>query len=312
MGENSAIASDEDDGEEDDGDDGEEGEANEEDGGNEGQGDDSVVDVTDQQTPDDRPDLEMEDPGEAADVVRPNSIEEPAEDDQPAEAETEIINTQQQPTNPLSLSAPHLGTSHLLSPRQHEGSPLKNVVLQSPTEPKSMDFPSISTVQEDHNTGSEDQSATMGAVQRTETVQQSSETKAAGLAMVEMSEQKTSVATESSMGDSSTATATEVKSSQASLSSTAPTSGTKTTSSSSQQSYQTTSTTHSLLPSLREPPNMSTAPAVPPLMHSRPAPEEGTLDLLGGLERELERQSRTSTNTPAENAAGNLPASESD
>ncbi|KAH8908044.1 hypothetical protein BR93DRAFT_590015 [Coniochaeta sp. PMI_546] len=332
MGENSAVASDDEDGDDDEGDEGEDGEANEEGGRNEGQGEDAMGDATGQGTPNDHQDHEMEDADGTLEIVQPSSIEEPAEDGRPAEAETEVINTQQQPSNSLNLGASHLGVPHLFSPRQHEGSPLKNVVLQSPTEPKNMDFPSISTVQEDPSTASEAMSVVEGTRQTTETVEQRSGTTAAGLTMVEISAQTTSVGVEPSTDNASAEIgqpehATEAKDSLPTLDGATSTgeadtserlevtheSGddrqTKTpvnTPSVSQQSYQSTST-HSLLPSLREPPKVPNPQSLP--LMDRPAPEEDGLDLLGGLERELDRQSRTSTDTPADNAAADQSSS---
>ncbi|OIW31186.1 hypothetical protein CONLIGDRAFT_713647 [Coniochaeta ligniaria NRRL 30616] len=332
MGENSAVASDDEDGDDDEGDEGEDGVANDEGGGNEGLADDAMGDATEQGTPNDHQDHEMEDADERVDIVRPSSIEEPVEDRQSAEAETEVISTQQEPSSSLNLGAPHLGVAHLFSPRQHEGSPLKNVILQSPTEPKTMDFPSISTVQEDASGASELRPATQGTSQMTETLQQRSETTAAGLAMVEMSAQTTSVVVESSTEDVTTGSgqpehATEAEDLPQSLDRGTGTSvaedadtserlevthesggdrQTKSqinTSSFTQQSYQSTST-HSLLPSLREPPRIPNQQSLQPMAHNQSAPEEEGLDLLGGLERELDRQSRTSNDTPAENAAG--------
>jgi hypothetical protein len=318
MGENSAMASDDEDGDDDEGDDGEEGEANEEGGVNEGQGEDAMADATEQQTPDDRHDHDMEDADESVEIIQPSSIEEPTEDGRPAAADTEVINMQQQPSSSLNLGAPHLGVSHLFSPRQHEGSPLKNVVLLSPTEPKNMDFPSISTVQEVTSGGLEALSATEGTTRITESVQQRSETTAAGLSTVEMSAQTTTIAQEGSAGDATGDTgatpsvAKEVDRSKT-FEVTHESGGNQQakssvqTSSFSQQTYHTSST-HSLLPSLREPPRGSTLAPPQPLVFDRPAVEEDGLDLLGGLERELDRQSRTSI-TPAEGAAGEQPSS---
>lgn len=334
MGENSAVASDDEDGDDDEADEGEEGEANDEGGANEGQSSDAMGGSNEQGTPNDSQDHEMEDADERVEVIRPSSIEEPAEDRQSAEAETEVINTQQQPSSSPNLGAPHLGVPHLFSPRQHEGSPLKNVVLQSPTEPKNMDFPIISTVEEVAGGESEAGLATEGTSQVTETVQQRNETTAAGLAMVEMAAQTRSVAAEPSTNDATTGNGQPAHATEANDLPPNPDSGRNTsvvedtetserlevtnepgsdrqtkipvtTSSFTQQTYQSTST-HSLLPSLREPPKIPPQSLQP---MNQPAPEEEGLDLLGGLERELDRQSRTSTDTPAENGAGDQASS---
>lgn len=335
MGENSAVASDDEDNDDDEADEGEEGEANDEGGANEGQSSDAMGGSNEQGTPNDGQDHEMEDADERVDVIRPSSIEEPADDRQSAEAETEVLNTQQQPSSSPNFGAPHLGVPHLFSPRQHEGSPLKNVVLQSPTEPKNMDFPNISTVQEEAGGESEARLATEGTSQVTETVQQRNETTAAGLAMVEMAAQTTSAVAEPSTNDATTGNGQPEHATEANDLPPNPDSGTNTsvveetetsemlevthesgsdrqtktpviTSSFTQQTYQSTST-HSLLPSLREPPKVPNPQPLQPM--SQVAPEEEGLDLLGGLERELDRQSRTSTDTPAENGAGDQASS---
>ncbi|KAB5547283.1 hypothetical protein GE09DRAFT_1130724 [Coniochaeta sp. 2T2.1] len=309
MGENSVVASDDEEGDDDEGEEGEEGD------GNEGQADDTMADATEQGTPADRQDQEMGHADESADVIRPSSIEEPAESSQGAEAETETYNAQ----TSVPLGTPHLGVGHLFSAKQHEGSPLKNVVLQSPTEPKSMDFPSISSIQETSTVISDAQPAPGASTTVTETAQQKTETAAAGLAMVEMSAQTTTITSEAPAAEP-----TEGKSSLPDLRSPPATSASKdevievthettgdkqaktqvTAHSASQQSHQASSTS-SLLPSLREPPKSSAPPptASPPMMQSRPVQEDDGLDLLGGLERELDRQSRTNTNAPAEQAA---------
>ena len=315
MGENSAMASDDEEGEDDEAEEGEDGEANEESGGNEAHGDDAMADTTGLQTPDDRQDQEMEDADESVEIIQPSSIEEPTEDSRPAESDTEVINTQPQSSSSLNLGAPHLGVSHLFSPRQHEGSPLKNVVLQSPTEPKDMDFPSISTVQEAASAGSDVPQATDGAAHITETVQQRSETTDAGTTVVEMSAETTIIAPEGHATEDSAPTTSLLK--EVDTSETLevtqesggdlPATTSVQTSSFSQQSYQTSST-HSLLPSLREPPPGSAPPPLQPMVQRRPTAEDDGLDLLGGLERELDRQSRTSI-TPAEGPAGDQPPS---
>lgn len=315
------MASDEEDGDDDEGEEGEEGELNEEGGVNESHGDDVITETTEQQTPDVGQDQEMGDGDGPTEVVRPSSIEEPREDSRPAEADTEIINTQQQPSSSLNLGATHLGVPQPFPPRQHEGSPLKNVVLPSPTEPKDLDFPNISAVQEATSGTSEVQPITEGTSQITETVQQQSETTAAGLAVVETSEQTTPAQATTSLtpeapptdapGDSAEALSVvkEVNAS-ATLEATHDSSGdqqatTSVHTPSSQQSHQASST-HSLLPSLREPPNEQTPSPLQPPVLDRPAAEEESMDLLGGLERELDRQSGTSI-MPAEGAAGDQP-----
>jgi hypothetical protein len=353
MAENSAIASDEEEGEDDEGDEGDEGEVNEE-GGNEGQGDDAAGDSTEQGTPHDDQDQEMEDADDTLDIVKPSSIEEPTGHSRPVEGETEVIDTahtQQQPPNPLNLGASHLGMSHLFSPRQHEGSPLKNVVLQSPTEPRDLNFPDPpAQVNEQTAFGTRTFADTEGVTQVAETTQIKKETTASGPAVVEMSAQVTSVSFESATQTANSGSTLPSLTSMHGVDSIPSVVGRdsatfkrlevthdfggdrlhkpNTTSSSSQQTYHATAS-HSLLPSLRESPKVPTLPALPPMMRSRPAPEEDGLDLLGGLERELDRQSRTSsaapggsgqpssayTNTPAENASltratGGQPSSE--
>jgi hypothetical protein len=312
MGENSAIASDDDEGDEDEGDDGEEGEVNEDGGGVDGQGDDAMADADEAQAADDRQDQDMEDADDSVDTVKPSSIEEPTDDSQLAENDTEVIDTPQQAPGSLNLGAPLLGASHLFSPRQHEGSPLKNVMLQSPTEPKSMEFPTISSVQEVASGVLEPQLDADGPTQTAGIVQQEPETLDGGLAATEMIAQTTTILVpEGSAVDATEArgqveeTVTEVDTTET-LEVTQDSEGPLQTETSvhistfAQQSYHT-SPTPSVLPSLREPLEASTVPPPQPLLESRPATEDDGLDLLGGLERELDRQAGTSI-TPAEEA----------
>ncbi|KAK0658943.1 hypothetical protein QBC41DRAFT_50395 [Cercophora samala] len=133
MADNSVIPSDEE-----DGDDGEEGdEDGEEEGGDEEGGDEEATatpevgnapsdpeQVTEQTQGQDQ-DQEMLD-SDASEVIRPSSIEEPEEEQLPRRAT---------PEEEVTVSKPRFQLGPQFNSPRAEGSPLKNVMLVSPTEP---------------------------------------------------------------------------------------------------------------------------------------------------------------------------------
>lgn len=314
MAENSAVASDEEDGDDDEGEEGEEVEGNEDGNGDDGQGDDVGGDTTEQENQDDQ-DHEMEDVDASMDAIRPSSIEEPVEGLE--EGETEVIDrAHSHPTNPMTLG-PLPGMSHLVSPRQHEGSPLKNVILQSPTEPKNMAFPNISASEDIPRSASD-------AGSSHEAMEMAAESSQSGVSVTAIQSttvdgMTTTVVSEVAMTDEIAADSgneadvppadsQEAEKALPPIPDNLP-EGDKATGpvkkleepvpaarpyANPVSFTQQTTSTHSLLPSLREPRNV---PNSPPPATTRG--EEGVLDLLGGLERELDRQSRTSSTGPA-------------
>jgi len=138
MADASVIPSDEEEG--DDGDEGDE----------EGEGDDGGEDDGGQ-TPDvassipQDQDQEMGD-SEASEVIRPSSIEEPEDNPRapPSEEEDITIPRPRFPPPALGGLGPLYPPTHLASPRI-EGSPLKNVILQSPTDASPMISPRIAS-----------------------------------------------------------------------------------------------------------------------------------------------------------------------
>ncbi|KAK3383570.1 hypothetical protein B0T24DRAFT_54200 [Lasiosphaeria ovina] len=130
MADNSAIPSDD-----------EEGDDGEDEGDDNGDEDDETPEIENSVNPDpdQDQDVEMED-SEASEVIRPSSIEEPDERSSvPAasastsDEEVTIPKVRFAPPSGLVNLAPPLAPIHLSSPRL-EGSPLKNVIIQSPTE----------------------------------------------------------------------------------------------------------------------------------------------------------------------------------
>ncbi|KAK3331043.1 hypothetical protein B0H66DRAFT_528378 [Apodospora peruviana] len=140
MADNSAMQS-----EDEEGDEGDEAEDEAERGAEEGSAD---RDVEETQTPevesrneqDHDQDVEMED-SESSEVIRPSSIEEPDEPRRStSEEEYTVPKARFQAPPSLGNLGPPLGATHLVSPRL-EGSPLKNVIVQSPTDQSPMVSP---------------------------------------------------------------------------------------------------------------------------------------------------------------------------
>ncbi|KAK3394121.1 hypothetical protein B0H63DRAFT_505881 [Podospora didyma] len=133
MADNSAVPSDDDEGDE--------GDEGEDEGDDNGEGDDGdqtpdVENSTSGQDPNQDQDMDMED-SETSEVIRHSSIEEPDESQsRPATSDEEVTipRARFQPPPGLGNLGPPLAPIHLASPRL-EGSPLKNVIIQSPTEP---------------------------------------------------------------------------------------------------------------------------------------------------------------------------------
>jgi hypothetical protein len=258
MGDNSQVASDDEEDEEDEGDDGEEeeGEAKEEGMADDDEGDDAMGDSTEQDVQEEQDrDQEMEDANDdIRDAIQPSSIEEPTEE-KPADVETEVITKPHiyPPANPMNPGPAHPGIAHLIPPRQQEGSPLKNVVLQSPIEPKNMNFPNIEEV------GSSE----------------------APITAPDSSTQPTTTEPVST-GNAPPPEAPKANPTPPSF-----------------NQHHRPGASHNFLPSLREPPKVPTPQAPPANLRNREmSDDDGGLDLLGGLERELDRQSRTSSAVP--------------
>ncbi|KAL2263641.1 hypothetical protein VTK26DRAFT_5904 [Humicola hyalothermophila] len=70
---------------------------------------------------------------EMSEAVQPSSIEEPAQSHRPASEVVEEVTIPKARFQPLSLGS--LGPPHSMTHTKMEGSPLKNVMIQSPTEP---------------------------------------------------------------------------------------------------------------------------------------------------------------------------------
>lgn len=260
MADNSQLASDDEDDEEDDGEEGEEGEdeemkdegmADDDDGG------DAMADTTTGARSQGDQDQDMEDAeDDIRDAIQPSSIEEPTEEKPPVDEETEVITNPHlyPPSNPMSTVPSHPGVSHILT-RQQEGSPLKNVVLPSPTEAKPMDFPTTAEAGQSEAINAEPNKAQQAASPSTEEKNAS---------YPDLPAEKTDPPTTDP-----------------------PPSG----------------ESHNLLPDLREPPKVAASSALSECLGDREmAEEDGGLDLLGGLERELDRQSMTHSTTPADAA----------
>ncbi|AEO65064.1 uncharacterized protein THITE_2111648 [Thermothielavioides terrestris NRRL 8126] len=125
MANTSGVPSEDEEGE---GGEGEEEEDGEEEGGDDETGETSVL----QSSNGDAPGQEAEDP-EMSDAVHPTSAEEP---DEPRAAPSEVEDvTIPKPPNIANLAPPPL------APFKLEGSPLKNVMIQSPTEPSPLVSP---------------------------------------------------------------------------------------------------------------------------------------------------------------------------
>jgi len=144
MADASVIPSDEEEG--DDGDEGdEEGEGD--DGGEDdgGRTPDVASSIPQDQDQDQDQDQEMGD-SEASEVIRPSSIEEPEDNPRapPSEEEDITIPRPRFPPPALGGLGPLHPPTHLASPRI-EGSPLKNVILQSPTDASPMISPRIAS-----------------------------------------------------------------------------------------------------------------------------------------------------------------------
>lgn len=120
----------------------EEGEGGEGEGEDEDDGEEEGADDEAGETPDlesstgDAPGQETED-SEMSEVVQPTTIEEP-DDPCPAPSEVDDITIHQVP------SLANLGQPHLAPPKA-EGSPLKNVMVQSPTEPSPLVSPQVAS-----------------------------------------------------------------------------------------------------------------------------------------------------------------------
>ncbi|KAK0729699.1 hypothetical protein B0H67DRAFT_638287 [Lasiosphaeris hirsuta] len=143
MADNSAMPSEDEDGDE--GDDGEDEGDGDEGGPDEGDETPEVENSSVQNTSAERDpdqDIEMED-SETSEVIRPSSIEEPDDTRSVApSSEDDITISKPRFQPPPGLSG--LGPLYLSSPRL-EGSPLKNVILQSPTDRSPMISPCITS-----------------------------------------------------------------------------------------------------------------------------------------------------------------------
>jgi hypothetical protein len=264
MADNSQLASDDEDDDEDEGEgeggeDGEDEEGEDEEMKDEGMPDDdengdAMAATTEAKSQEDQ-DQDMEDAeDDIRDAIRPSSIEEPTEEKAPVDEETEVITNPHiyPPTNPINTGSAHPGVSNIFT-RQQEGSPLKNVVLPSPTEPKPMDFPSVAEADQSEATSAGPDNAAQPASPHTEKENEP---------QPDSPKEKPSPPSFDHIGPTGS---------------------------------------HDLLPSLREPPNVPASSTLPGTLHNREvADDDGSLDLLGGLERELDRQSMTHSNTPAD------------
>lgn len=231
-------------------------------------------------------DRNMEDSSDAQEVIRPSSIEEP--EPEPAEEmvteEHVVTNPHIHHMNPFHLVPPH-ALLHLTSPR-HEGSPLKNEILQSPIGPS----PTLSPVEPESRSGREtrpqngvDSVGDMCFASSLQSVNDSSS---------ELSTPNLSIGN-GVEGDVSTDAADND-----------PVEGVETTvrlgaRESRKESRMTPSSGHSVnsptgtgrLPSLRQASTVPTPPAAAPGSEA----DNDMLDLIGGLERELDRQAGVSS-----------------
>lgn len=142
MADNSAMQSDDEEGDEREGDEGEEGEAEEGErdagGDDEGRDETSMMETSiDQEQQEDR-DQEMKD-SDVPGPIQP-TVAEPGEE---AIRQEDHLDAKLQPTSETSLN---LGPPMHLALQRHEGSPLKNVVLQSPTDPSPMISPAAQSM----------------------------------------------------------------------------------------------------------------------------------------------------------------------
>ncbi|KAK0656488.1 hypothetical protein B0T16DRAFT_317159 [Cercophora newfieldiana] len=122
------------------GDDGDEGDEEGEEGDEEG---DRTPDVASSNPQDQDQDQEMGD-SESSEVIRPSSIEESEDTPRATISEEEDITIPKSRFAPPTVLGPLNPPTHLASPRI-EGSPLKNVILQSPTDPSPMISPPIAS-----------------------------------------------------------------------------------------------------------------------------------------------------------------------
>lgn len=115
--------------------DGDEGDEGEEEGG-----EDEAGATPDVESMNGEPQGQETEDSEMPEAVQPTSVEEPEDPHRvPSEEEASISKGRFQPPNLASLGPPHT-TMHLASPKT-EGSPLKNVMIPSPTEPTPMISP---------------------------------------------------------------------------------------------------------------------------------------------------------------------------
>ncbi|KAK3941924.1 hypothetical protein QBC46DRAFT_352786 [Diplogelasinospora grovesii] len=142
VADNSAMQSDDEEGDEGEGegddDDEEEGEAMD-------QGDNETPGAENYNDQDEGVDAEMAE-SESLEAIRPSSVEEPTEYQRrdPSSEEDYTIYKARTSHSPAGLGPPHLGL-HLASSPRIEGSPLKNVIIQSPTDPSPMASPGLAS-----------------------------------------------------------------------------------------------------------------------------------------------------------------------
>lgn len=255
MADNSQLASDDEDDEDDEGEEGEDEEMKDEGIADDDEGVDAMAATNTEAKSQADQDQDMEDAeDDIREAIRPSSIEEPTDEKPPADEETEVITNPHlyPPANPINGGSSHPGMSHILT-RQQEGSPLKNVVLPSPTESKPMEFPSA------------------GQAGESEAIDATS--------------------------DNAAEAAPPPPEGENAPHSDSPREDLKRTS----FNHSRPNGSHNLLPNLREPPNVQASSTLPDDLADREmAEDDGGLDLLGGLERELDRQSMTHSNTLAD------------